>query len=134
MELSVEGLAGFFETVLPVLGERDRRVVTGAMVAALGRGGQVRVVEASGLSSSTVFKAAQEVKAGVEVTDRQRRPGGGDKQAIDKQPGLLAALDELVYPESRGNPMSPLRHTAKSTYALADALVAKGWEVSAELV
>ena len=134
MELSVGALSEFFATVLPVLGERDRRVVTGAMTVALGRGGQARVVEASAQSTSTVFKAAQEVKSGVAISDRQRRPGGGDKQAIDKQPGLLAALDELVHPESRGNPMSPLRYTAKSTYTLADQLVAKGWRVSAELV
>jgi hypothetical protein len=134
VELPVEGLSGFFSTVLPVLSERDRRVVTGAMVMALGRGGQARVVEASGQSSSTVFKAAKEVAAGIEVSDRQRRPGGGDKQAIDKQPGLLSALDDLVYPESRGHPMSPLRYTAKSTYTLAQELVAQGWQASAELV
>ncbi len=134
MELSGEGLSGFFASVLPALAERDRRVVAGAMVVALGRGGQARVVEASGLSSSTVFKAAQEARAGIEPSDRQRRPGGGDKVAIDKQPGLLSALDDLVYPEARGHPMSPLRWTAKSTYRLADELRAQGWKASAELV
>ena len=35
---------------------------------------------------------------------------------IDKQPGLLEALDELVHPETRGNPMSLLRWTSKSTH------------------
>ena len=42
VELSSEGLAGFFLTVMPHLDERQRRVVAGAMVRALGRGGQAR--------------------------------------------------------------------------------------------
>ncbi len=51
-----------------------------------------------------------------------------------KQPGLLAALDELVDPETRGDPMCPLRWTSKSTYKLADELGDLGFEASAELV
>ena len=64
LELSPEGLRKFFGTVLPHLNEKQRRCVTGAMVVALGRGGQARVVEASGLSSSTVNTATQQVRAG----------------------------------------------------------------------
>ena len=45
---------------------------------------------------------------------------------MDKQPGLLEALDELVHPETRGNPMSLLRWTSKSSTKLADDLVAPG--------
>ena len=127
-------LSRFFATVLPHLDERQSRIVAGAMVEAVGRGGQARVVETSALSSSTVNRATQEVRAGVAVSDRVRAPGGGAKQAIEVQPGLLAALDELVFPETRGNPMSLLRWTLKSTYRLADALRVGGFEVSAELV
>jgi transposase len=134
VELSPEGLAGFFETVMPHLNEKQRRVVAGAMVVAVGRGGQARVVEATGMSSSTVNTATQEVRAGVEPSGRQRRPGAGDKPAIDKQPGLLEALDELVHPDTRGTPMSALRWTLKSTYELARELQARGFRVSAELV
>jgi len=127
-------LVSLFETVLPHLGERQRRVMVGAMAEALGRGGQARVVEASGMSSNTVYKAVQEVRGGVEVSDRQRAPGGGDRPAIDKQPGLLEALDELVWPETRGHPESPLRWTLTSTYELARQLTARGFKASAELV
>jgi len=134
VELSREGLSEFFATVMDHLDEQQRRVVAGAMVQALGRGGQARVVEASALSSSTVNRATQEVRAGVEPSDRVRSPGGGAKLAIDRQPGLLEALDELVWPEARGHPMSPLRWTSKSTYNLADALHSDGWEISAESV
>jgi transposase len=101
---------------------------------ALGWGGQARVVEASGMSSSTVLTATKEVRAGVAPSDRQRREGAGDKPAIDKQPGLLEALDELVHPDTRGTPMSLLRWTLKSTYQLAQELKGRGFRVSAELV
>ncbi|HEX3981895.1 MAG TPA: ISAzo13 family transposase, partial [Acidimicrobiales bacterium] len=127
-------LVGFFETVFPHLNERQRRIVIGSIVVALGRGGQSRVVEASGVSSSTVYIATKEVREGVEVSDRVRAPGAGDKPAIDKQPGLLEALDELVHPGTRGNPMSSVRWTLKSTYELAKELTAQGFNVSAELV
>ena len=52
---------------------------------------------------------------GIGPTERQRSPGGGDIKSEDKQPGLLVALDELVHPETRGNPMSYLRWTSMST-------------------
>ena len=134
MELSSDDLAGFFDTVLPHLNEKQRRVIAGAMVVALGRGGQARVAEASGLSTSTVNTATQQVRAGVVPSERQRAEGGGDRPAIDKQSGLLEALDELVHPSTRGTPMSALRWTLKSTYELARELQAQGYRASAELV
>src|SRR3954447_9273847 len=112
----------------------QRRVVAGAMAAALGRGGKTAVAEASGLGRNTVAKGEREVTAGIEPSERLRAPGAGDKPAIDKQPGLLEALDELVWPETRGHRESPLRWTLTSTYELARQLTAQGFRVSAELV
>jgi hypothetical protein len=43
---------------------------------------------------------------------------------------LLIDLDDLVEPDSRGDPMSPLRWTLKSTRQLADALVEMGHQIS----
>jgi transposase len=134
LTLTTEALAGFFATVLPHLNEKQKRVAAGAMVEALGRGGQARVAEASGLSSSTVNTATQQLRAGIEVSDRQRVEGGGDRPAIDKQPELLSALDELVHPDTRGTPMSLLRWTLKSTYQLASDLQRRGLKASPELV
>jgi len=134
MELTETGLREFFETVDPHLNERQRRVVFGSMAEALGHGGQRRVAECSSMSTSTLAKAVREVRAGIEPSDRLRVEGGGDRPAIDKQPGLLLALDELVYPESRGDPMSPLRWTSKSTYQLSGVLESQGFAASPELV
>ena len=134
MEVTDEGLARFFEVVQPHMNEVQRRVVAGAMAEALGRGGKTAVALASGMSRNTVIKAEGEVIAGIEPSVRLRAPGGGDKSLLDTQPGLLEALDELVYPQTRGNPMSKLRWTSKSSTKLAEELVREGFEVSARSV
>src|SRR5271155_2649879 len=104
------------------------------MAEALGRGGKSAVAEASGMSRNTVIKAEREVGDGVEPSSRQRAVGGGDIKAEDKQPGLLEALDELVNPDTRGNPMSYLRWTSKSTAKLADDLVRQGFTITDDTV
>jgi transposase len=134
VQATVEELVEFFGVVLPHLNEVQRRVVAGSMARALGRGGKSAVAAASGMSRNTVIKAQAEVEAGVEPSVRLRAPGAGDKRAVEKQPGLAEALDELVHPGTRGSPMSALRWTLKSTYELARALQEKGFRVSAELV
>ena len=134
MEVTPGGLARFFEVVLPHMNEVQRRVVAGAASEMFGRGGKTAVAAASGMSRNTVIKAESEVIAGIDPSDRLRVAGGGDKPLIDKQPGLLDALDELVHPETRGNPMSLLRWTSKSSTHLAGELVAAGFDVSSRTV
>ena len=134
MEVTAEALARFFEVVLPHMNEVQRRVVAGAAAEMLGRGGKSAVADASGMSRNTVIKAEREVQAGIEPTQRLRASGGGDKPLIEKQPGLLEALDELVGPETRGNPMSLLRWTSKSSTNLARELTRQGYEVSSRTV
>jgi hypothetical protein len=67
-----EGLARFFEVVLPHMNEVQRRVVAGAMSEMLGRGGKTAVALASGMSRNTVIKAEGEVRAGIEPSERLR--------------------------------------------------------------
>src|SRR4051794_3661512 len=116
------------------MNEVQRRVVAGAVAEMLGRGGKTAVAVASGMSRNTVIKAEAEVAAGIEPSVRLRAPGGGDKPLVDKQPGLLDALDGLVHPETRGNPMSLLRWTSKSSTKLADELGRRGFDVSSRTV
>ncbi len=134
MQVIKDGLARFFEVLLPHTNELQRRVVAGAMSEMLGRGGKTAVATASGMSRNTVIKAEGEVIAGIEPSSRLRAVGGGDKSLLDTQPGLLAALDELVNPATRGNPMSKLRWTSKSSTKLAAELVDQGFEVSSRSV
>ena len=134
MEVAPDALARFFEVVLPHLNERQRRMVVGASVGMCGPGTKSMVAEASGMSRNTVIKAVAGVEAGIEPSDRIRAPGAGVKPITETQPELLAALDELVHPETRGNPMSLLRWTSKSTANLAKDLVRQGFTVSDDTV
>jgi transposase len=134
VELTVEDLTTYFDHVLPFLDERQRRLAAGAMALSLGRGGPTRVSEATGMSRNTVITGAREIESGAEPSDRVRAPGAGRRPLIEEQPGLLEEIEALVDPESRGDPMSPLRWTAKSTDALAGALVDMGFQISPDTV
>ena len=115
MEVTAVGLERFFEVTLGHLNEVQRRVVAGAMAELLGRGGKTHVASASGMSRNTVIKGQGEIEAGIEPSVRLRKRGAGGKPLVDTQPGLLAALVFLVDPATRGNPMSLLLWTSKST-------------------
>src|SRR5260370_35594514 len=87
-----------------------------------GRGGIIRVAAAAGMSRSTVTAAVQELKAGLVVTSRTRRPGGGAKAITQMQPGVVAALRAVGASDSRGDPESPWLNTLQSTQALSAEL------------
>jgi hypothetical protein len=125
-----EVLAAKFAVVLPQLDERQRRLVLGAEAQALGRGGIATVAVAAGVSRPTVARGLAEVRAGTVTNGRVRAPGGGRKRLTETDPGLLAALEALVDPGTRGDPESPLRWTTKSTRHLAETLTAAGHPIS----
>ena len=127
-------LAAKFQAVFPHLDERQRRLVMGAEARSLGHGGIRLVARAAGVREATVSLGAAELDAGAEPLGRVRRAGGGRKRAADLDPGLLPALLALVEPDERGDPMSPLRWTVKSTRNLADELTRKGHPVGADTV
>ena len=113
------------------LNERGRRRWAATEALSLGRGGITAVAEATGLSDRTIRNGLQELTRG-QVLDpgRQRRSGAGRTSQVHKQPTLIAALEALVEPTSRGEPMSPLRWTCKSLVKLADELSQQGFVVS----
>jgi hypothetical protein len=134
MEVTKETLAAKFETILPHLDERQRRLLMGAEARALGHGGIRLVARAAGVREATVSLGVDELDLGAEPLGRVRRPGGGRKRAAEADPGLRPALLALIEPAERGDPMSPLRWTAKSTRKLAAELTAQGHKVSADTV
>ena len=135
-ELVVTGemLAAKYAAVLPHLDERARRLALGADARMLGRGGIRLVARAAGIREATVSLGVAELEAGERPLGRVRRPGGGRKRAADTDPGLVPALLALVEPEERGDPVSPLRWTTKSTRTLAGELARQGHQVSAGTV
>lgn len=109
------------------LDERGRRLWAAVEAEALGYGGITTVSQATGLAASTIRLGHQQLNASADNTgDAERRrlrtPGGGRKRTIDKDTTLWQALDALVEPTARGDPMSPLRWTCKSTRHLAREL------------
>lgn len=131
---SATSVAERFSAISPHLNERQRRLWVGAEARVLGRGGVSLVARATGISRPTVYKALEELDAPPLAEGRVRRPGGGRKRLRERDPELEAALDALVDPDSRGDPMSPLRWTCKSTGQLALALTRGGHPVSADTV
>src|SRR5664280_566786 len=131
MEIDEQTLAAKFEVILPHLDERQRRLLLAAEAGSLGYGGISLVARAAGVSRIAVTTGVEEVEAGVEPSPgRARRAGGGRKPLTENDPGLLEALDVLVEPETRGDPMTRLRWTTKSTRTLADELVRQGHQIS----
>ena len=118
--------------LLPRLNERDRRLALAAEVKSWGRGGITAVHEATGASRKTIQRGLAELSDDPvgERFDRVRAPGGGRKKAEVTNPGLVNALDRLIEPDTRGDPESPLRWTAKSTRHLAAALTGLGHSIS----
>ena len=130
-----ESLTRRYDCVKAHLSERQRRVWLGVEARELGRSGVGIVAQAAGVSPDTVRRGRDELDdpQPLEV-GRSRGPGGGRKRAEDLAPDLAEALDALVEPESRGDPMTPLRWTSKSLPTLAAELGARGFGVSATLV
>ena len=132
--MTEQGLADKLATVLPHLNERQRRVLLAAEARARGYGGVTQVARAAGVSRQTVHTALRELDQPDLATRRVRRPGGGRKAAATHDPALLTDLEALVDPDTRGDPMSPLRWTCKSTRQLAATLAARGHRVSHQTV
>jgi DDE family transposase len=134
VEITEGALGRVCSLVMPHLNERQRRLLAGALARSAGPGGITTVASISGMSRSTVQDGARELDAEVAPSERVRRPGAGRPALVEKDPTLLSDLDTLVEPETRGDPMCPLRWTCKSTTALAKALVAMGHQVSPDTV
>jgi hypothetical protein len=92
------------------------------------------VAAAVGVVPETVSRGVADLKAGVVADGRVRAPGAGRRPVTETAPGVVAALEELVDPVTRGDPGSPLRWTNKSTPKLAEALTARGFPVGANTV
>lgn len=123
-----------WQILMPHLDERQRRLMAAAEAQVLGYGGIALVAQASGLSRTTIHKALAELEAQPLPGGRVRQEGGGRKRLSDGDPKLLAELEALIAPTTRGDPMSPLRWTCKSTRQLADTLTQRGHPISHTVV
>ncbi len=121
-----------YARVAGTLDERARRAVVASEALAIGWGGITAVARATGLSRKVIEVGIKELSGTLPVAapGRVRRPGGGRKTTVEKDPDVQADLARLVEPVTRGDPESPLRWTCKSVRKLAAELRAQGHTVS----
>jgi len=135
MELH-ERLKQKFSVLFTYLDERQRRVAAALEARSLGHGRVTAVAKATGLSRPSIHKGLGELsrrQPGVPL-GRSRKVGAGRKPLGQRDPKIVEELDRLVDPDTRGDPMSPLRWTCKSTRQLAQALMEAGRPVSHRVV
>ncbi len=129
-----------YETMLPYLNEKQSRLLVATEAKILGRGGISLVSMATGVSRPTITMGCKELSnppdIGVSKDEpkRVRRPGGGRKKTILRDPDLLKDLEGLIEPVTRGDPESALRWTCKSVRKLSDELNKMGHKTSHQLV
>jgi hypothetical protein len=107
----------------------------------MGRGGISVVAAATGLSRPTIHRGLVELNSSPDASEdadprctRIRHTGGGRPRLSTCDRSLLKDLHDLVDPATRGDPMSPLLWTCKSTRHLAQALGTMGHQVSHQTV
>ena len=137
MVVGEPGIQRRFDLLEKHLDERLRRLVAAAEAEALGARGISVVSRSTGVSRQAIRRGMQELREPAQAKrsdHRIRRPGGGRKQAIEKDPSLVADLERLVEPTTRRDPESPLRWTCKSVRQLAQELGRESHQVSHQLV
>ena len=134
----IERIRRKYHVLVPEMDERRRRQWAAAEARKLGWGGISLVARATGLSRPTIMAGLKELdqpksRRTLEAA-RVRRPGGGRRPLRQTDPGLLAALESLLEPVTRGDPESPLRWTCKSTRRLAEELTRSNHRVGPRTV
>jgi transposase len=134
--MNTEELKALYDILSPQLSERMRRQFAGAVVKTAGQNNVSFVARSLGMSRNTVRAGLKEINAsgGDLILSNTRQKGGGRKRLSSLDATLVADLETLVDPSSRGDPMSPLRWTCKSTSNLSRVLKEKGHNVSPRTV
>jgi hypothetical protein len=130
-----DALSFKYSLLRPNLDERGRRLWAAAEALSFGYGGIKLVSGATGLCYRVIAAGIVELQSEtLPEPGRIRRSGGGRKPLEETDPTLVADLESLVDPVSRGDPESPMRWTSKSLSKLSSALGDLGHSVSAPKV
>jgi hypothetical protein len=136
---NLETIRSKFEALRPAMDERMCRWWAAVEARTLGRGGVTLVARATGISRKRIGAGLRELQnqtsaAATPLPRRLRRRGGGRKRVTDTDATLVADLEALVDPVTRGDPQSPLRWTCKSLDKLTAELRQKGHRIGRETV
>jgi transposase len=119
--------------ILPLLDERQRRLLLANEARSIGYGGVSAVSRASGVSRPTIIQGLKEIGAEgyrPSFSERCRKEGGGRKSTEEHRPDVVEKIRELVEPHTKGDPESPLLWTSKSTRNIEDELASEGITLS----
>lgn len=127
-----------YEKILPLLNEKQKRMILAAEAESMGHGGLVKVSRLSGVSRVTLTTGMQEIsspKLGGDLfgKSRIRKEGGGRKKKTTYNEGLVKAVEEIVTPHTMGDPMKPLLWTSKSLRKIAEQVTKEGFPISHKL-
>ena len=131
-----QSIARKYQALRSNMDERSRRLWAAVETRELGYGGAAIMHRATGLDWKTICRGErdlieQEKSLGSKGTARRIRQKGGGRKALRSQDStLLSDLDALIEPTVRGDPMSGIRWTCKSTRKLSEELCQKGHKLS----
>ena len=125
-----EELERKYALLFPHFNERQQHLIAAFDAQQWGRGGISIVSRVTGFSRPTIYRAIESLSQPPLPVERVRHSGAGRKTLVHHDPHLVRALEALIDPDTRGDPMSPLRWTCKSTRVLARLLTAQGHPVS----
>jgi transposase len=124
-----------YESMLPLLNEKQRRIYLSTEAEYIGHGGVTKVAKLSGVSRVVITKGKKELQEiNQEPIVNSRKKGGGRKKEVDKYPEIRAELKQIIEPYVRGEPESPLLWTSKSLRKISSELKSKGYSISYRVV
>ena len=128
-----------YEKILPLLNEKQKRILLAAEAESMGRGGLQKVSKLSGVSRVTLNVGMQEITLPAIVSnsslgERIRKQGGGRKKKTALDTNLVKAVENIVTPHTMGDPIKPLLWTSKSLRNIAGQVTQKGFKISHKLV
>jgi len=132
--MSEKQIKQLFAILTPHFDEKNTRLLASALAKVFGRGIKIKISNCGVVSRPTIDKGLVELKQTSVTRDSIRKEGGGRKKIIAKQPELIEVLESLIEPTVKGDPMSPLKWTCKSTRNIADELIRKGYKIGHKTV
>lgn len=123
---------------LSTLNELDARHYVALWAMELGWGGISKVRKLTGRSMDTIRKGVREIEdkstSSLKSQGRLRKEGGGRKKIVQKNPEVKKNIEAILEETTAGDPMSSLKWTNKSTYAIAREISLGGKNISEDTV
>ncbi|MBK8977641.1 MAG: ISAzo13 family transposase [Planctomycetes bacterium] len=119
---------------LSTLDEKQRRLFAGLESLRVGRGGDRRIADLTGMDVHTIARGRHELETRDLQLDRIRRPGGGRRSLEKETPQLIGAIEKLLIHDTAGDPITGLKWTRRTTRKIAKELARGGIRVPGNTV